>query len=275
MRCPAVAVTARAAEKSPGCRIPGARVRIYTADALMSSPSQVRTEILEFLRQTDTCSVSNAIETFRVRMRNEGYIHNVARCLFPALPPVAGYAVTGRIRTSAPPIANLCYYNRADWWRYVASLPAPKIIVMEDVDRIPGTGALFGEIHAQIARSLGCVAYLSNGSVRDVGPLEKLGFPCFAGGVSVSHSYAHVIDFGEPVEIGGQRIAPGDLLHGDRHGVQIIPSELGDRLKDAVAAIADREAKLINLCRSPDFSIDKLEKMLGQDDGLCPPPERY
>jgi regulator of RNase E activity RraA len=241
----------------------------------MSATTEVRTEILDFLRQTDTCTVSNAIETFRLRMRNEGYIHNVARCLFPALPPVAGYAVTGRVRTSAPPIANLCYYNRADWWRYVASLPSPKIIVMDDVDRIPGTGALFGEIHAQISRSLGCVAYVSNGSVRDVGPLEKLRFPCFVGGVSVSHSYAHVIDFGEPVEIGGQRIAPGDLLHGDRHGVHIVPTGIADRLRDTVAAIVAREAELISFCQSPGFSIDKLEKMLGQDDGLCHPTERY
>ena len=241
----------------------------------MSSPTLVRPEVLEFLRQTDTCTVSNAIETFRVRMRNEGYIHNVARCLFPALPPVAGFAVTGRIRTSAPPMAGLCYYNRTDWWRYVASAPSPKIIVMDDVDRMPGTGALFGEIHAQIARSLGCVAYISNGSVRDVGGLDTLGFQCFAGGVSVSHSYAHVIDFGEPVEIGGQRISPGDLLHGDRHGVQIVPQEIADRLRDAVAAITAREAELIGLCQSPDFSIDKLEKMLGEDDGRCHLPERY
>jgi regulator of RNase E activity RraA len=241
----------------------------------MSSTAQVRPEILEFLRRTDTCTVSNAIETFRVRMRNEGYIHDVTRCLFPALPPAAGYAVTGRIRSSAPPIANLCYYNRADWWRYVASLPSPKIMVMDDVDRIPGTGALFGEVHAQIARSLGCIAYISNGSVRDVDRLEKMEFPCFAGGVSVSHSYAHVTDFGEPVEIGGQRIASGDLLHADRHGVQIVPTEIADRLRDAVAAITAREAELIGCCQSPDFSIDKLEKMLGQDDGLCHPPERY
>jgi len=241
----------------------------------MSSPAPVRTEILEFLQRTDTCTVSNAIETFRVRMRNEGYIHNVARCQFPALPPVAGYAVTGRIRTSAPPIANLCYYNRADWWRYVASLPSPKIIVMDDVDRIPGTGGLFGEIHARIARSLGCVAYVSNGSVRDVGQLEKMGFQCFAGGISVSHSYAHVTDFGEPVELGGQRIASGDLLHGDRHGVQIVPPEITGKLQEAVAAITAREAELINFCQSPGFSIDELEKMLGQDDGLCHPPERY
>lgn len=241
----------------------------------MSSRKHVTPRILEFLRETDTCTVSNAIETFRLRMRNEGYVHDVARCLFPALAPVAGYAVTGRIRTSAPPIANLCYYNRPDWWRYVDSVAGPKMLVMADVDRIPGTGALFGEIHAQIARALGCTAYVSNGSVRDVGALETMGFQCFAGGVSVSHSYAHIVDFGEPVEIGGQRIATGDLLHGDRHGIQIVPFEIAEGLPEVVGAIRAREAELIGYCQSGHFSVDKLDKMLEQDDEACQPPGRY
>jgi hypothetical protein len=82
--------------------------------------------ILDFLRKTDTCTVANAIETFNIRMRNEGFIQDTVKCQFPKLATVAGYAVTGRIRTTAPPIANLCYYHRTDWWEYVASLPAPK-----------------------------------------------------------------------------------------------------------------------------------------------------
>jgi 4-hydroxy-4-methyl-2-oxoglutarate aldolase len=231
-------------------------------------------QILDFLRRTDTCSVSNAIETFQVRMRNEGFIQGVARCTFPDLGPVAGYAVTGRIRTSAPPITNLCYYNRMDWWRYVTSVPSPRIIVMADMDRAQGTGAFVGEIHARIARALGCVAYVSNGTIRDVEALEEMRFPCFAGGVSVSHSYAHVIDFGEPVEIGGLRVAPGDLLHGDRHGVQMVPTEIADRLPAAVARISAHEAALIELCQSPDFSVEKLAAALEQELSPWPPPGR-
>ncbi|HVV46947.1 MAG TPA: hypothetical protein VHC72_17165, partial [Bryobacteraceae bacterium] len=56
--------------------------------------------VLDFLRRTDTCTVSNAIETFNVRMRNEGFIQAGVECMFPDLPPVAGYAVTARIRTT-------------------------------------------------------------------------------------------------------------------------------------------------------------------------------
>ncbi len=234
----------------------------------------VHPDILALLRRTDTCTVSNAVETFSVRMRNEGFMHGAARCLFPALPPVAGFAVPGRIRTAAPPIANLCYYHRMDWWQYVASLPAPKIVVLEDADDEPGAGAFVGEIHARIAKSLGCVAYVTNGSVRDLPQVESAGFQCFARGPSVSHSYAHIVDFGAPVEIGGLKISPGDLLHGDMHGVHAIPLEIAAHLPAAVEAIIKREEELIRFCESPDFSLAKLQTAITRDSASCQPRDR-
>ena len=237
----------------------------------MKTIQQAAPEILDFLRRTDTCTVSNAIEKFNVRMRNEGFIHNVTRCLFPELPPVAGYAVTGRIRTTSPPIANLCYYHRTDWWHFVASLPPPKIIVIADVDRIPGTGAFVGEIHARIAKALGCVAYVTNGTVRDLLGLRAAKFQCFNAGSSVSHAYAHIIDFGEPVDLGGLKIATGDLLHGDSHGVQKIPLEIAADLPKEVDDIVEREAELMRFLESPNFSLHELDAVLNQESASCQP----
>jgi 4-hydroxy-4-methyl-2-oxoglutarate aldolase len=229
--------------------------------------------ILDFLSKTDTCTVSNAIEAFNIRMRNEGFIQDAVNCQFPDLPPVAGYAVTGRIRTTAPPIADVCYYHRADWWQYVASVPSPKILVIHDVDRIPGTGALFGEIHTRIAKALGCVGYVTNGTVRDLPAVRDAHFQCFASGTSVSHAYAHIIDFGEPVEIGGLKISPGDLLHGDIHGVHTIPPSIANDLPDAVRCVREREAALIKFCESPEFSLDELIARLNREMPACQPPD--
>jgi len=234
----------------------------------------VAQELLTFLETVDTCTVSNAIETFGVRMRNDGYIQHPIRCLFPELAPIAGYAVTGRIRTGAPPVSNLCYYQRTDWWQYVARFPAPKILVLSDVDHAPGTGAFVGEIHAEIGRALGCIGYVTNGVVRDIPALERNRFQCFASGVCVSHAYGHIVDFGEPVEIGCLKVRPGDILHGDRHGVQSIPREIASRLPGAVRSILDRESQLIELCRAEDFSLEKLVATLGKDVS-CPPRNRF
>lgn len=219
-------------------------------------------DIIELLRRTDTCTVSNAIETFEVRMRNEGYMQNVVHCRFPQLRPVAGYAITGRIRTTVPPISGLIYYQNIKFWEYIASVQGPKIIVLADMDKAPGTGAIFGEIHARIARGLGCVAYVSNGAIRDLPALEALNFQCFSGSVSVSHAYSHLVEFGEAIELGSLKISPGDLLHGDQHGILNIPTELTDRLPEAVRKIEAREAELIHVCNQPDFNIDKLRDAL-------------
>ena len=244
----------------------------------MSEPNnrfpQASARVLNLLRRTGTCTVSNAIETFNVRMRNEGFMQDESRCQFPTLPPVTGYAVTGRIRTSAPPIANLCYYHRPDWWEYVAGFPSPKIIVLHDMDRTPGAGAFFGEVHSRISRALGCVAYVTNGAIRDAPALAASQFQCFSSGLSVSHSYAHIIDFGEPVEIGGLKVSPGDLLHGDAHGVQTIPPSIAELLPEAIQAIVDREAELISFCESPDFTLEKLTAILNREINVCQPPKR-
>jgi regulator of RNase E activity RraA len=194
--------------------------------------------------------------------------------MFPSLPPIAGYAVTGRIRTTAPPISDLCYYHRVDWWEYLASVPGPKVIVLHDVDRIPGTGAFVGEIHTRISKALGCVGYVTNGTIRDLPGVAAAEFQCFAAGASVSHSYAHIIDFGEPVEIGGLKVSPGDLLHGDQHGVHTIPFSIAEDLPRSVKAVQDREAELLCFCQSPGFTLAKLVSILNEESRACQPPDQ-
>lgn len=244
-------------------------------------------EVFALLERHDTPTVSNAIENFNVRLRNEGHVSGQIRPVFPMHGSVAGYAVPGRVRTATPPIANLCYYHRMDWWEYVASIPDPKIIVLEDVDRSPGAGALFGEIHAQIAKGLGGVAYVTNGAVRDVPALQKLGFPCFSQGACVSHSYAHIIEFGDPVEIGGLKISERDLLQADLHGVQSVPLEIAGALGREIDRVIAREAELIVFCESSRHALDhskdpqhaafldKLKLILCEGSQACQPPTRF
>jgi len=219
-------------------------------------------ECLEDLRRFDTCTLSNAIEQLEVRPRNEGFIVGAVRCQFPDLPPVAGHAVTGRIRSSMPPVRGRSYYENTDFWHYVESLPAPRMIVLQDCDHVPGFGALFGEIHAHICRALDGVAYVTNGAVRDVMSIQKLGLQVFAGNVAVSHAYAHVVDFGEPVEIGGLRISPGDLLHGDLHGVLVIPHAIVRELPAAAEQVRQWKQELFQFCDDPHFSADLLESKI-------------
>ena len=71
-------------------------------------------EQLEALRGLDACTLANAIETFHERLRNEGFMDNSVRCLFPRLQPMLGYAATIKIRGSAPPMGEVPYPDRTD-----------------------------------------------------------------------------------------------------------------------------------------------------------------
>lgn len=217
---------------------------------------------LEALSFLDTCTVANAIETFNVRLRNEGFADASLRCMFPNFPPMVGYAVTGRIRCSSPPMAGGSYRDRTEWWNYTLSIPAPRVLVVEDVDEHPGLGSFVGELHANVQLALGCVGYVTNGGVRDLPAVEHTRFQLFAGNVAVSHAYAHMVDFGGVVEVGALKVQPGDLIHGDRHGVISIPKEVAADIPAAVAKLLNVEREVIALCRSDEFSLDALRELV-------------
>lgn len=234
----------------------------------MASISRISCGTFNKLQQLDTCTASNAIERLKVRLRNEGSMSGSAvHCQFPDFPPMLGYAATGSIRTTSAPIAGRAYHENMNWWRYVASIPAPRVLVLEDVDERPGAGALVGEIHATIARALECVGYVTNGSVRDLPAVEELGFHLFAGSLAVSHMYAHVSGYGKAIEIGGLKVQPGDLIHGDRHGVQTIPLSVAAEIPKVACQIRKEERELKELCQPGRFSLERLDKKLEQLPG--------
>lgn len=225
------------------------------------------------LTRLDTCTVSNVIERLNVRLRNEGFAHDTVRCLFPHFGPMLGYAVTATIRSSTQPITGGWYYDRLDWWNSFLAVPAPRVVVLQDVDRVPAFGAFIGEIHANIAKALQCVGCVTNGAVRDLSAIEKLGFQVFAGGLSPSHAYAHVIEWGQPVEIGGLKIQHGDLVQGDCHGVQIIPADIAAEIPAIAETLQASELQLIEVCRAPGFTLDRLGEALERlrRDGTAAP----
>jgi 4-hydroxy-4-methyl-2-oxoglutarate aldolase len=219
-------------------------------------------DLLQKLRRLDACTLANAIEVFDTRLRNEGFVNHTVRSLFPELTPMVGYAATIKIRGSSPPTASGVYPDRTDWLDYVACLPAPRVVVIQDTATQPGLCSLIGEVHMSILRALHCVGVVTNGAVRDIPAARSAGFHYFTGSVSVSHGYVHIVEFGSPVEVGGLRIASGDLLHGDLHGVQSIPRAIASSIPEVAARITQREQALLSLCRSPDFTLDELRAFL-------------
>jgi 4-hydroxy-4-methyl-2-oxoglutarate aldolase len=213
---------------------------------------------LEQLRQLDSCTVANAIETFDVRLRNKGFSDSRIRCIFEDFPPMVGYAVTARVRTSEPPMEGHSYYYRLDWLDHVSSIPLPRVLVLEDMDRYPGLGSFIGDVHANILAALGCIGLVTNGAVRNLPAARAINFQMFAHNLSVSHAFAHIFDFGKVVEVGHMEVRPGDLIHGDRHGVQTIPLEIADKIPAVANEMIGQEEEIIRLCQSPGFTLETL-----------------
>lgn len=175
---------------------------------------------------------------------------------------MVGYAATARLHTGEPPIAGRLYHDRTDWWNSILEVPAPRVVVIADMDHHPGLGALLGDVHASILLALGCVGYVTNGAVRELPLIRQLGLQLFAGNVAVSHAYAHIFDFGVPVTVAGLEVHPGDLLHGDQHGLLTIPTNIAAEIPAVAAKQRENEQKVIQLSQSKDFSLEKLREAL-------------
>jgi len=218
---------------------------------------------LEALRKIPSPTIANAIETFHVRPRGEGVSDTRICCQFPEFGVLLGYACTATI-ISANPAPKKRLVSRTDYWDYTQKSAGPKITVVEDLSASPG-GAYWGEVNSSLHLALGSHGVITNGSVRDLDEVRAIGFHLFSSGVSVSHGFAHLEDFNLPIKIFGMTVHPGDLVHADRHGAVVIPHEVAAEVAQASAKIDSDERGMLNICRSKNFSIAQIDKLISPD----------
>jgi regulator of RNase E activity RraA len=212
------------------------------------------------LRRFTSPTIANAMERLGVTLRQSVYTNASIRCLFPELGAVVGYACTATI-LSAQPASDPRRVWRTEYWEYTQQAPSPKLTVVQDLSEVPG-GAYWGEVNANIHRALGSQGVITNGTVRDIEEVQRLGFHFFASGVQVSHGHAHLEDFNRPVKVFDILVHPGDLIHADRHGAVVIPEEIAERVAEAALQIEADEKPMISVCQSPGFSIAELDKLI-------------
>lgn len=216
---------------------------------------------LEFLRGVDSPTIANAVETFDLRDRCDGFIGGAVECQFPELGVMVGRAVTVTM-TSAPGTTA----SRDGYWRMWDALDAseaPAVLAIQDVSGEPHRCAYAGEMMATLAQRLGAVGMVTDGALRDVDEVRAIGFHYFMRFPVVSHGNFEIVAVNQPIELDGQRVAPGDLLHGDRNGIVIIPDAALDGMETAVAGIRERERAQLAYMRSDEFSLAGLKGRSG------------
>lgn len=212
------------------------------------------------MRRFTSPTIANALEALGVVPSQAVYTNASVRCLFPELGPMVGYACTAVI-LSARPASNPRRIWRTQYWDHTRNSPEPRVTVMQDLSERP-QGAYWGEVNANIYRALGSLGVMTNGTARDVDEVRQVGFHVFCSDVQVSHGFAHLEDFNCPVKLFDVVVHPGALIHADQHGAVVIPSEIASQVVEAAREIEQREKRMIELCKSADFSIEALDKLI-------------
>ena len=225
------------------------------------SVSPISEKDVAFLKSVDSPTIANAVEPFKVRDRTEGFIGGEVRALFPEMPPMVGTAFTVTMTNSPGALAGRENY----WGMYEAlsQMPAPSVLVVQDVSGAPSRCALAGEVMTTMAMRLGVVGMVTDGGLRDVHEVHRLGFAYFARYVVVSHGNFGVVEIGAPVTLDGQEVKTGDILHGDANGIVIVPREVLDGLPEAVEEVRTRERATMDFINSPEFTVGAARKRAG------------
>lgn len=204
------------------------------------------------LAEWDTPALSNAL---RRELGADGQAHTDGSLRQITGGRFVGTAVTATMRAAAPgedavPVAEL--------HRAILAVGGPAVVVMQDIDETPGAGAFLGEVNGTLLDVLGITGFITNGRVRDETDLQRMGFAVHAAGLCVAREHMRITAIGVPVRVAGLDVRPGDLLHGDQHGVLRIPHATVDRLPALAEAVREEEQAIVTWARSADFTAEAL-----------------
>jgi regulator of RNase E activity RraA len=122
--------------------------------------------------------------------------------------------------------------------------------------------ALWGGLMSVRAMKLGAAGAVVNGFSRDTKEILRMGFPTFSMG-----SYAQdqgprgkVIDYRIPIEWGGVKINPGDIIFGDLDGVIIVPREIEIEAFTGALEKARGEKQVLKALQDGMSTVDAFKK---------------
>ncbi|MEU0565075.1 RraA family protein [Nonomuraea sp. NPDC005983] len=192
------------------------------------------------LKRWNTPTVYNGWE--QITGHDIAFHQEESRDFMPQMGSMVGRAVTVVVEPSNPahPAGVWTEYRR-----YVASVDGPKIVVVQDLDKPRTVGSFWGEVNSNAHRALGCVGTITDGAIRDLDEMTDAGFKALARRLCVGHAHVRPVRWGVPVEVFGQTIRPGQLVHADKHGFLAIPSEDEERLLEAAAFMDANECQTV------------------------------
>jgi regulator of RNase E activity RraA len=205
--------------------------------------------LVETLKAFSTPSILNGLKRLGHKPEQMETMDRLAiQCMSPHLGVRVGFAATRKVATRRSGGDSKPGPGGIDGG--LLSVPAPRILVVENIGDWRGPVCIWGEFAANINLALNCVAGITNGPVRDIPEMEALGFQTFAGGAGPGGGYVDILEVGTPVMVGGVAIHP--------------PLDLAPQLPEAIEAHETYERRVFEICQSPDFSLDALRDAMSR-----------
>ncbi len=202
-------------------------------------------ELLQ-LKRWNTPTIYNGWEQITDHdIAEDGFNLEECRDFMPQMGPMVGYAVTLQFEPGNPAHREARPDAWSEYREYVASVPGPKIVVIEDLDKPRVLGSFWGEVNSNVHRALGCVGTITDGAIRDLDEMCNAGFKSIARRLCVGHAHCHPVRWNCEVEVFGRAVRPGQLIHADRHGFLVIPEEDEEGLLEAARFMDENECNTV------------------------------
>lgn len=213
---------------------------------MTANPGRLSHADLLQLKRWNTPTIFNGWEQFtKHEASHAGFNVEETRDFMPEMGPMVGYAVTVVVEPSKKEHPEANPHAWSEYREYVASVPGPKIVIVQDLDKPRLHGAFWGEVNSNIHRALGCVGTIIDGGIRDLDEMRNAGFKALARRMCVGHAFSCPVSWGAAVEVFGTTVEPGQLVHADKHGFLAIPREDEPRLLEAARFMDANECETL------------------------------
>jgi regulator of RNase E activity RraA len=186
-------------------------------------------DTLALLKRASTATLCTQL--FKRGFRNV-FLQGIARLTDPSDGNLVGPAYTMRNIPSREDLDQLSAFDNPEHpqRKGVESVPPGHVLVIDC--RGETRVASGGQILTTRLQVRGVAGLVSDGPVRDSGPISEMDFPvyCAGGSAPLNLIQHHAIDLNVPIGCGGVPVYPGDIVVGDDEGVVIIPAHLADEV---------------------------------------------
>jgi len=216
--------------------------------------------IIEELRDFDTALLANTIGYIDHTPTHEWYMAGTIRSLTPAIEPTVGVAFTCELDSSSPnDESSPDEYAQKGFGFYdqleaIKSSGVPAVWVVKAVGSRPEHECILGDGMAKELFAAGCIGAVTDGGARDIKGCLTVPFAVYARGTTIHHCALRFHSFGQPINVGGITVRPGDVIHANCEGVIRIPPGCLGILAERATAMRGFEHEAHRAFRSTDWS---------------------